>query len=31
MEQQKKERELKEPIRVFGRLFTDNATAEIMD
>jgi hypothetical protein len=31
MEQQQKEGELKEPIGVFGRLFTNNATARILD
>lgn len=31
MEQQQKGGELKEPIGVFGRLFTDNATARILD
>jgi hypothetical protein len=31
MEQQQKEGELKEPIGVFGRLFTENATARILD
>jgi hypothetical protein len=31
MEQQQKEGELKERIGVFGRLFTDNATARILD
>jgi hypothetical protein len=31
MEHQQKEGELKEPIGVFGRLFTDNATARILD
>ena len=31
MEQEQKEGELKEPIGVFGRLFTDNATARILD
>lgn len=29
MEQQQKEGELKEPIGVFGRLFTNNAIAKI--
>lgn len=31
MKQQQKEGELKEPIGVFGRLFTNNATARILD
>jgi hypothetical protein len=31
MEQQQKEGELKEPIGVYGRLFTENATARILD
>jgi predicted transcriptional regulator len=31
MEQQQKEGELKEPNGVFGRLFTNNATATILD
>ncbi|MGD9672069.1 MAG: hypothetical protein AB7U98_01165 [Candidatus Nitrosocosmicus sp.] len=31
MEQQRKEGELKEPIGVFERLFTNNATAKILD
>jgi hypothetical protein len=31
MEQQQKEGELKEPFGVFGRLFTNKATARILD
>ncbi len=31
MEQQQKEEKAKEPIGVFGRLFTENATARILD
>lgn len=31
MEQQQREGELKEPIGVFGRLFTENAPARILD